>query len=655
MAGRAVDPDSRYRVYPHKANGYLYAATCETLYIEGKRTRKYTHWGVLTLNNEFVPNLKYKTTSVEEREKLIFPESWNISKAEELNEAKYAGDQRRKERIEQVQKEVEKKAENSNKPVIVSVPEDNIVVIPASTQYEDKLYGAVWFLLQIAQIKHVVEDLKVVFEYNDEVVNNILTLAIYPYLTNAGSYDRLSNYQRIYKFPTATELTSSYITRFSQHITEHQKMELCRLRIARQPEGAYFACDSTTRTAWGQCLALIGYGRNKDNKDLNCTLEVVLYSLTTHEPVYYRSFPGNAPDARTVFSIASDMVSLGVKDFTTVYDRGYSSEDNYDEFFRQNLPFVCCSKVAAEPVISCLELITYDSEGFPTNMKHDKETGLHYAQFQLEGRRYIDSNGEPHDVSGSDFKCNVYLNSVKRTEELLEINSEIKDEYAILKAKTNDELLAERSVINKRLHYHSVTFEKKADSNDAESWVIAISENRSKIQKAKAACGYFSSITYKTKGTALEVLELYKTRDEQEKYFEQMKDLLGCDTQNTSTEISKNGRELILFVGLLLSSTVRHTWKTNLELKSKYNSSKKIIDEMRSIKLREFPDGKSQMTAFIGEQLSVCKAFDMDIPIECLPAEEKKAIARKSNPKKRGRKAKSTQAPHKVIPILVDG
>ena len=464
MAGRAMVPDSKYHVYPHKANGYLYAATCETIYNEGKRTRKYTHWGALTRNNEFIPNLKYKTTSVEEREKLIFPKNWDVSKAEELNKAKHEGDKRRKERTEQAQKRIEKELENArnqDESPIISVPEDNIVVIPASTQYEDKLYGAVWFLLQIAQIKHVVEDLKIVFEYNDEVVNNILTLAIYPYLTNASSYDRLTNYQRIYKFPTTTELTSSYITRFSQKITEQQKMELCKLRIARQPKGAYFACDSTTRTAWGRCLALIGYGRNKDNKELNCTLEVVLYSLTTHEPVYYRSFPGNAPDARTVFSISSDMASLGVKDFTTIYDRGYSSEDNYDEFFRQNLPFVCCSKVATDPVISCLELITYDAEGFPTNMKHDKETGLHYAQFELKGRHYIDSNGEDCEVSGSDFKCNVYLNSVKRTEELLEINTEIHDEYVELKAKSNEELLSEKAVINKKLHFHTVAFEKR--------------------------------------------------------------------------------------------------------------------------------------------------------------------------------------------------
>ena len=70
-------------------------------------------------------------------------------------------------------------------------------------------------------------------------------------------------------------------------------------------------------------------------------------------------------------------------------------------------------------------------------------------------------------------------------------------------------------------------------------------------------------------------------------------------------------------------------------------------------KTKEFPDGTSQMTAFIGEQLSICKAFGLEVPAECLPAEEKKAINRKNNPQRPGRKPKGTPAPHKIVPVLI--
>ena len=51
-------------------------------------------------------------------------------------------------------------------------------------------------------------------------------------------------------------------------------MALFRLRAARLKDDVVCAVDSTS--------------------------EVVLYSLDDHMPVYYRSFPGNIPDSRTL-------------------------------------------------------------------------------------------------------------------------------------------------------------------------------------------------------------------------------------------------------------------------------------------------------------------------------------------------------------------
>ena len=172
--------------------------------------------------------------------------------------------------------------------------------------FENKLYGDVWLLLRIAELRGVTRDLMTVFFHQAEVVNDVLTLAIYPYLTGR-SLSRLPRWQRSVKVPATHELTPSRVTRLTQSVTHDQVMEFFRLRIARQPGGAYYACDSTTRTAWGTHVAEIRYGRNKDNRDRDCTLEVVVYSLTAHEPVYYRTFPGNMPDARTVRTIVKDL------------------------------------------------------------------------------------------------------------------------------------------------------------------------------------------------------------------------------------------------------------------------------------------------------------------------------------------------------------
>ena len=54
------------------------------------------------------------------------------------------------------------------------------------------------------------------------------------------------------------------------------------------------------------------------------------------------------------------------------------------------------------------------------------------------------------------------------------------------------------------------------------------------------------------------MLTLYGLRDKQEKYFQQMKSQLGFDRQRNWSEEGKTDRLLILFVGLILSSYVRH-------------------------------------------------------------------------------------------------
>ena len=61
-----------------------------------------------------------------------------------------------------------------------------------------------------------------------------------------------------------------------------------------------------------------------------------------------------------------------------------------------------------------------------------------------------------------------------------------------------------------------------------------------------------------TDKTAMQTWELYGLRDKQEKYFQQMKSQLGFDRQRNWSEEGKTDRLLILFVGLILSSYVRH-------------------------------------------------------------------------------------------------
>ena len=77
-------------------------------------------------------------------------------------------------------------------------------------------------------------------------------------------------------------------------------MALLKLRAARLGRDEVCAVDSTSRCAYGSSLADIKWGKNKERLPLEQTVEVVVYTLSGHMPVYYRTFPGNIPDSRSL-------------------------------------------------------------------------------------------------------------------------------------------------------------------------------------------------------------------------------------------------------------------------------------------------------------------------------------------------------------------
>ena len=56
------------------------------------------------------------------------------------------------------------------------------------------------------------------------------------------------------------------------------------------------------------------------------------------------------------------------------------------------------------------------------------------------------------------------------------------------------------------------------------------------VTKAINTAGFFSSVSYKIEGGAAQQMALYALRDEQEKYFEEMKEQLEFSVQRNSSE-----------------------------------------------------------------------------------------------------------------------
>ena len=90
------------------------------------------------------------------------------------------------------------------------------------------------------------------------------------------------------------------------------------------------SADTTSISTYGFNLVDIRWGKNKEHLPLRQTVEVVVYSLTSHMPLYYKELPGSMPDSRTVEMVLTELEHVGFKNLILITDRGYESMKNLE-------------------------------------------------------------------------------------------------------------------------------------------------------------------------------------------------------------------------------------------------------------------------------------------------------------------------------------
>jgi hypothetical protein len=538
---------------------------------------------------KFIPGSPFFQASPEERSKLIFPESWDMSEAKMITGLRMSGR-----------------------------PEYN-------GEDQNRFYGDIWLLEQIAAVTGIRKDLESVFAGNREIVNDILTLAMFPYLTRFN-YSRVARWQKVAAAPSMRELTPKAITLLTQSITEQHRMDLLRLRAARLGKDELCAVDSTSRSAYGWSLADIRWGKNRERLPLEQTLEVVVYTLSSHMPVYYRTFPGNMPDSRSLDPIFADLEHAGFKDLVLITDRGYESLRNLEKYILRGQSMIMCAKTGQKRIADVIRRLG-EFGARPEEMQVDPEAMVYHKQYDID----YEVEGTRQATKRSDrLKLNLYFDPVRRGLELMELDIALSfQEAALAGLLESREPLGDDAWIKREFCYYKIIY------NPTTRTVESYDRNENKISKARSFSGFFAVMTHGVDYDAMTAFRAYRLRDEQEKYFQQMKDQMMSDRQRNWSEEGKTGRLFILFVSLVLSSYVRHIWKST-RLHELFPSSLDVIDEMRPIRLIEHTNRAKVITPFVGAQVDICAAFDFDIPDGCAPT----YVSRQKQPRKRGRPPK---------------
>lgn len=587
---RTIDEETPYRVKIHKNGGYRYAST-QPIVIDperstGRNKHKRIHWGTLDDDMKFHPNSNYISASPAERAKLIFPSGWDMSEALSLPSERKAG-----------------------RP-------------PSGDEDTNLLYGDIWMLEQVADRIGLRDDLAKAFDGNREMADAILTMAIYQ-VSNGGSFNRMAHWQRIERVPFKTPLTAPLITQLTQKITEGNRMALFRLRMDRVKDGDLCALDSTSRSAYGDSLADIMWGNNKEHLPLRQTTDVIVYDLSTHMPIYYRTFPGNIPDSRSVGIILKDLSDAGLPKVVLITDRGYESVRNLETYILNGQPLIMWVKVRQSMVLGRIREMGPFSH-CPDGMEVDEDRHVYYRQYDLDYKVDV-RKGCTRDADR--LKLNLYFDPVRRSSQLMDLDISIRRQQRSLNTALEEGYPMDDDVTLKKLYPHFIL-----ETDEASRKLKSFKLNEKKVEEVRLASGFSACVTHALDYTAMKASESYALRDEQEKDFGLQKGPLGSDRQRCWSEDGKNGRLFVLFVAMILGSYVRHIRQTT-ELKKVFCSYSEILDEMRPIRCIEHKGHARRITPFVGKQLDICRVFGFHVPEGC----DIKYKSRKVSEKRRGR------------------
>ena len=116
-----------------------------------------------------------------------------------------------------------------------------------------------------------------------------------------------------------------------------------------------------------------------------------MYSLDDHIPVYYRTFPSNILDSRSVETLLTDLHHTGFTDIALLTDRDYESIQNLERYILNEQKMVMCVNVRQSFILK--HILDYgDFAGAPEQISIDLDTKMFPKQYDIDYR--VGRNGE---------------------------------------------------------------------------------------------------------------------------------------------------------------------------------------------------------------------------------------------------------------------
>lgn len=376
--------------------------------------------------------------------------------------------------------------------------------------------------------------------------DKILTIAMYNICEGDAMY-YIDDYCDENFIINNTYVSSPETSIIFSKITEEKRQEFFKEWIKVKKDNACIAYDITSISSYFQEITLLDHEFTKDN-EINLG---IFYGMNSKLPLIYDIYNDSTINKVHFESMLKYASSYNLNNVSLIMDRGFFNKDNISYLYQKNIPFIM-------GVSSSIKEVNDLFNNYKDKVKEPKYTIDDYENDLISGSN-IDIN-----IDKQLFKLHVYYNYYKASDNVLAIQNKIQ--------KMEIEKL--------------VSYEKDLD----------------KINNARNNVEYFSLLSNKMNNTTEEILHLYRKKELIEKSFDNIKNNIDCNRLRVHYNETMRGKIFVIFISLILKSVI--------DTKIKNTTVKKIINELKKIKIQALTNGEEYIAPLTKKQKDILALFD---------------------------------------------
>ena len=462
------------------------------------------------------------------------------------------------------------------------------------TEVKRGFYGATYLFDSIGEKLGMIADLKKCFP---DTYKQILSTAYYLILEDKNSLSRFPKWAATHKHPYVKNIPSQRSSELFAAISEASREHFFRLQGKRRIEQEYWVYDTTSISSYSKCLSQVRYGMNKDHDPLPQINIAMLFGEQSNLPFYYRKLAGNIPDVKTIQHLLADMDFLGYHKVKLVMDRGFYSEANINDLYKNHLKFLIATKISLKFVKTELDQAR---DSIRTWKNYSQKYDLYAYSTPIS---WVYSQERPYKGDIIKGERRMYLHLYFNAEKAVEDERNFHTLLSTLQVELES---------GKRNPEHEKQYAKYFDVKTTLVRGAKVTAKEDVIVEAKKNYGYFALLSNEIKAP-LEALEIYRNKDLVEKAFGNLKERLSFDRLGVSSNLSLDGKLFVEFVALIYLSYIKKQMQDK-NLFKQY-TMQELLDEFDIIECFEQPGRELRVGEVTKRQIELYKAMDIVPPV----------------------------------------